>query len=638
MTDTFNLNEWHPNLQRAWLPDNNARAERQQKLPIQVIVGNPPWSAGQKSATDDNPNVDYPALEKRVEETYAVRSATTLKRHLYDTYKMAIRWASDRIEGQGVIAFVTNGAWIDGSVDAGIRACLAEEFSTAYILNLRGSTRASRSQVRLEGGLVFGQSTRSRVTVMILVKNPNAIRDSCLIHYRDIGDSLSREDKLEALCKAGSVSGFSDWQTITPNEHHDWIGQRSSTFAQFYPMGSKEAKAGTVDNAIFRLYSLGLATNRDAYIYNFSRDVCAENARKMVEDYLASISDIEDDPELTPDEVARRYAKHIKWSGNLKDNLNRRKKTLYHDSYLRQVAYRPFIPTNCYADYTFIQRKYQMDRIFPDNSIENYTICVSGIGSRKAFAVLITNTMTDLNLHEAGAQCFPRYRYPKPVNTLDATETPELGIDPESDRIDNISDTALRAFRDHYRSDMITKNAIFNYVYGILHSPIYRETFANDLLKEIPRIPFAPGFHAFAEAGKALATLHLGYETCEQYPLEMIFVHDGEPQPYHYQLTEKAMRLVDDGVTLVINEHMRLSGIPDEAHRYVVNDRTPLEWFIDRYRIKRDKASGILNDPNGWFENPCDLVTAIRRIVHVSVESTRIIEGLPSPLMDDMEG
>ena len=233
----------------------------------------------------------------------------------------------------------------------------------------------------------------------------------------------------------------------------------------------------------------------------------------------------------------------------------------------------------------------------------------------------------------SGAQCFPRYRYRKPADAPDATDTLQ-GIGEEPDRIDNISDTALRAFREHYRDDTITKDAIFDYVYGVLHAPSYREQFANDLSKEIPRIPFAPDFHAFAEAGKALAALHLGYETCKQYPLCIEFAHEGEPQPKHFRLGEKAMRFTDKETktTLIINEHIRLSGIPEEAHRYVVNGRTPLEWFIDRYKITRDKESGILNDPNGWFKNPQDLVTAIERIVYVSVESTRIIEGLPTQL------
>ena len=640
MTDTFNLNKKgeDPTLfPKEWLPDNNARAERQQNLPLQVIVGNPPWSAGQKSATDENPNVEYLALEKRVEETYAEYSTTTNKRHLYDTYKMAIRWASDRIEGQGVIAFVTNGSWIDGNVDSGIRACVAEEFSSIYVLNLRGNQRTQGEQSRREGGKVFGSGSRAPVAITILVKNPNAAHDGCHIHYRDIGDYLSREKKLEILHDAQSISGFSDWQGITPDKHYDWIEQRSDAFAQLYPLGSQNARAGNADDAIFSLYSLGLVTSRDAYIYNFSRYVCAQNAEQMTQDYLNALRLYEENPELTPAEAARCYTENIKWAGNLKDHLRQKKKTLFKADYIRKVAYRPFVAMNGYVDDVFIHRKHQMDRIFPDNSSENRMICVPGIGSRKSFSTFIIDTTPDYHLISNG-QCFPRYRYQAPADALDATDgLPGIGEVP--DRIDNISDTALRAFREHYPDDTITKDAIFDYIYGVLHAPSYREEFANNLSKEMPRIPFAPNFHAFAEAGNALATFHLGYEACEQYPLTLVFAHDGEPQPHHFRLTEKAMRFATPAkTTLTINEHLRLSGIPQAAHQYMVNGRTPLEWFIDRYRIKRDKESGIVNDPNGWFENPRDLVTAIKRIVHVSVESARIIEGLPSQLSDDTEG
>ena len=636
LTDTFNLNKKGPPtlFPKEWLPDNNVRAEGQQKLKIRVIVGNPPWSAGQRSATDDNPNVDYPELEKRIEKTYATSSTATLKRYLYDSYKLAIRWASDRIKEKGVIAFVTNGSWIDGNGDTGIRACLAEEFSSIYILHLRGNQRTQGEQSRREGGKVFGSGSRAPVAITILVKNPNAGQAGCRIRYLDIGNYLSREEKLDALREAISISGFNDWQEITPDKHHDWIGQRSDAFAQFYPMGSQDAKSGAADDTIFGLYSLGLATNRDAYIYNFSREACAENARRMTEDYLAALFAIERTPKLTPDEAAHCNSSHLKWSPELKKKLQRKIQTKFEENYIRKALYRPFVPTNCYADYTFITRKGQIDRIFPDSSSENHVICVPGIGNQKPFSALVTDTMTDLQLMFNG-QCFPRYHYPKLVDTSDTTDTLQ-GIGETRDRIDNISDTALRAFREHYRDDAITKDAIFDYVYGVLHTPSYREQFANDLSKEIPRIPFVPDFHAFAEAGGALAALHLSYETCEQYPLELVFPHEGEPQPRHFRMGEKAMRFADKETktTLIINEHVRLSGIPAEAHRYVVNGRTPLEWFIDRYKIMPNKESGIINDPNGWFEKPQDLVTAIKRIVYVSVESTRIIEGLPTQLTD----
>ena len=643
LTDTFNLNKKGeaPTLfPKEWLPDNNTRAERQQKLPIQVIVGNPPYKAKQKNAADDNPNVNYPELKQRIADTYATRSTARNKNSLYDRYKMAIRWASDRIEEQGrkqgIVAFVTSGSWIDGNVDAGVRASLAEEFSSVYVLNLRGDAYTSGETRRSEGGNIFGEGSRTPVAITILVKNPNVTRDGCRILYKNIGDYLSADDKLEALKEKESIAGFTDWQEITPDKHYDWIRQRSDAFQQFYPMGSQDVQSSSAANAIFRLYSQGVKTGKDVYLYNFSRDTCAENARLMKQNYLNALQELENNPDLTVDEIARRHSSNIKWDRELKKNLGRRKSTDFEDKYLRKVMYRPFIPTNCYMDYTFIQMKYQTDRMFPDNSSENRLICVPGISGQKPFSVLIIDTISDLNLNEAGAQCFPRYQYSVPTDTSNTTgDLP--GVEREPECIDNISDSALKAFREYYGDDTITKDTIFDYVYGVLHAPSYRQEFANNLSKEMPRIPFAPDFHTFAEAGKALATLHLGYETCEQYSLSLVFAHDGEPQPHYFRLTEKAMRFATTAkTTLTINEHVRLTGIPEMAHRYVVNGRTPLEWFIDRYQITRD--SDILNDPNGWFENPRDLVTAIERIVYVSVESTRIIEGLPSQIADDTQG
>ena len=634
LTDTFNLNKAEePTLfPKEWLPDNNARAERQQQFPIQVIIGNPPWSMGQRSAADNNPNVKYLELEERIKETYAKYSIGNNKNSLYDTYKMAIRWASDRIQEKGIVAFVTNGSWIDGNVDSGVRARLVEEFSSIHVLNLRGNQRTQGEVSRREGGKVFGQGSRAPVAITILVKNPNATHDGCRIHYRDIGDYLTREEKLEALHEAVSISGFSDWQTITPNTYYDWIEQRSEAFAEFYPLGTKETKSGKADDAIFGLYSRGYGTGRDAYIYNFSHDSCAENAKRMTQDYLAAIAELDENSELTVDEVTLMHNSHIKWGGDLKKKLERKKIVEFNENYIRRVMYRPFIAINCYADYNFAQEN--MGQIFLDISNENRVICVPGVGSKKAFSTLLTDTMPDLGFNNA-CQCFPRYQYRKPADTPDAAEMFQNITEAPADRIDNISDTALHAFRKHYGDDTITKDAIFDYVYGVLHAPSYREQFANDLSKMIPRIPFAPDFHAFAKAGQALAALHLNYETCEQYPLETVYAPDGEPQPHHFRLGKRTMRFADKETktTLIINEHVQLSGIPESAHRYVVNGRTPLEWFIDRYKITQDKESGIVNDPNGWFENPRDLVAAIQRIVHVSVESTQIIENLPSQVV-----
>ena len=629
LTDTFNLYTDRTGFPKAWLPDNSERAERQQDLPIQVIVGNPPWSAGQRSSADNNPNVDYPELEKRIAETYVARSKSTLKNSLYDTYKMAIRWASDRIGDQGVIALVTNGSWIDGNVDSGVRACLAEEFSSIHVLNLRGNQRTQGERSRREGGKVFGQGSRAPVAITILVRNPDAAHDGCRILYRDIGDYLKREEKLAILRKAGSIAGIEDWRTIEPDRHHDWIGQRSDVFQQLYPMGSKDAKAGKVDDAIFKLFSNGYKTGRDAYVYNFSLDVCAENGKRMTDEYMSARDWLNDYPDKNVTEATKRHSESVIWDAKLQASLKAGRIPNSHFSPPRKVAYRPFVNQHLYADEFFAQRPAQTRDIFPDASSENRAICVPGIGSTKPFSALVVDTMPDLELISKG-QCFPRYRYRQPADAQGTLP----GVGRELERIDNITDTAVRAFRVRYNDNTITKDGIFDYVYGVLHAPAYRERFANDLTKELPRLPLAHDFHAFARAGRELAELHLGYETCQEYPLDVTFTQLGEPRPEQFRVGERAMRYSDnDRTILIVNDHLRLGGIPPGAHQYQVNGRTPLEWFIDRYRITRNKESGIVNDPNAWFDDPRELIAMIRRIVHVSVESTRIVEGLPEPIL-----
>ncbi len=611
LTDTFNLHTERTGFPKDWLPDNSERAERQQKLPIQVIVGNPPWSTGQRSSADDNPNVDYPELERRVAETYAARSRATNKNSLYDTYKMAIRWASDRIGIQGVLAFVTNGSWIDGNVDSGVRACLAEEFTSIYVLSLRGNQRTQGERSRREGGKVFGQGSRAPVAITVLVKNPDAAHDDCRILYRDIGDYLKREEKLDLLCEWGSIAGIDDWLEIEPDHYHDWISQRDEAFQSFYPLGTKAAKAKKADKAIFGLFSNGYKSGRDAYVYNFSRDACAENARRMVRDYMGAVHSLRDPAcaDATIDEIIASHSSGVRWDSELKNSLRRRKRILYSEDNIWATQYRPFVRQHCYVDYMFAQRKYQQDSIFPFADTENRAICVPGVGSTKPFSALLVDTMPDLELISKG-QCFPRYRYRRPD---DDGQSLLPGVRMNLERIDNVSDTALRAFRTHYSDCTVTKDDIFDYVYGLLHAPAYRERFTDDLAKALPRIPLAADFRGFAHAGRTLAELHLGYETCGEYPLEILFSGSGEPSPADYRIGTRAMRYADDNRTvLIINDQIRLAGIPPEAHGYKVNGRTPLEWFMDRYRMKQDRDSGIVNDPNEWFDDPRDLIPAFR--------------------------
>ncbi len=630
LTDTFTMQNQEDLVARL-MPENSKRRGRQKELPIRVIIGNPPWSAWQASSAEGNPNVDYPELERRVAETFAARSASNLKNSLYDTYKMAFRWASDRIGEQGVVAFVTNGSWIDGNVNSGVRACLAEEFNSIWVLNLRGNAYTSGELRRAEGDNAFGQGSRAPVAITLLVRNPKAKRKGCRILYGDVGDYLSRDEKLAALSKWESIAGVSDWREIEPDRHHDWLDQRNEDFEHLYPMGTKDVKAGRGGAAVFGLFSNGYKSGRDGYVYNFSREILAESANKMVKGYQSALQMRQKRPGYRIRQSSGGDGKSVHWDDKLQRQAEKGVSAAYSPTHVRTVAYRPFVKQYLYADEVFAQRPARTREMFPESNTENRAICVPGVGSTKPFSALMVDAMPDLHFVEAG-QCFPRYRFER----RKAGEGDLLDEKSELMCIDNVTDSALQAFRSHYGNNEITKDAIFDYIYGVLLAPAYGVRFASNLAKELPRVPFAPDFDAFAGTGKRLGELHLGYATCPEYPLSLEYSGEGAPLEKHFRLGPKAMKFADEARSiLIINEQIQLKGIPPEAHGYVVNGRTPLEWFIDRYRITKDKHSGIVNDPNAWFGNPRDLIAAIQRIVHLSVESTQSIYWLPEAISAD---
>ena len=639
LADTFNLNTAQASA--FLLSENSERAKRQEEAPIQVIVGNPPWSAGQRSASDDNPNPSYPEMEGRIASTYAARSTSTNKNSLYDTYKMAIRWASDRIGEQGVVAFVTNGSWIEGNVDSGVRACLAEEFTSIHVVNLRGNQRTQGERSRREGGKVFGQGSRAPVSITILVRNEAGRGDACRILYCDIGDYLKREEKLAILRNAESIAGVSKanhktgWREITPDAHYDWVGQRDIVFQGFYPLGTQEAKAGKVDDAIFKHFSNGYYTGKDAYLYNFSKSDLATSVLEMVGEYTVALSVVASQGTKIRGDIGaicRTHSGNIRWDATLKNKLRARREAHYSAAHLRKTLYRPFVPTHCYSDPLFAKRPAPARVMFPAGET-NRAICIPGTGSTNPFSALVVDRMPDLHCVSFG-QCFPRWRYERRT-----TEQRDLLADAQDlVRTDNILETALRRFRVEYADPSITKDDIFDYVYGVLHSRHYHNRFANDLVKGLPRVPFATDFHTFADAGAVLTELHLNYEDNDfpQYPLDVVSLVDRHLTPNDYRLGNRPMRFANKERrdTLLVNELVSLTGIPTEAHRYVVNGRTPLEWLMYYYKTATDKRSGIVNDANEWFAEPRDLITTIQRVVYLSVETARIVEGLPDPMPD----
>lgn len=633
-TDTFQLYESGDSMDTIFFPQNNERVRKQKAAEIRVVIANPPYSVGQTSENDANKNMAYSTLDERIRDTYAARSSAGLKRNLYDSYVRAFRWAADRVKDRGVVSFVTNGAYIDtGSFD-GFRKSLLDEFTSIYCLNLRGNQRTSGEVSRREGGKVFGSGSRTPVAVTLLVRNPDRTADR-FVHYHDIGDYLSRDQKLERVARAESVSGVL-WDRVSPDGAGDWINQRSDEFAAFLPLGTR---ANAEVNPIFRVTSLGVVTNRDAWTYNFSRDALASNVGRLIGFYNKQLADYEGrqrnatasgrdrDVDSFLAEASRRDPTAVSWSRNLKSALSRLRRVELNGTAIVRSMYRPFCKQWMYFDGSLNEFRYQVPRFFPlGGDIENRIICVSGIGARRPFSAFITDCVPNRDVQDTG-QCFPLFLF-------DAAEDGQLvGLAGEAvagyHRLHGVTDIALTTFRDHY-GDGISRDDIFYYVYGLLHAPRYREKFAGDLKKMLPRIPIAADFEGFSRAGRELAEWHLNYEAVEPYPL----VGTPEQGASADQLKVVEMRFAksngaEDRSRIVFNSHITLAGIPEEAYGYQIEGKSAIEWVMERYKVTTDKASGIRNDPNQWSDDSRYIVDLVGRIVRVSLETVRIVNSLP---------
>lgn len=636
MTDTFQISEHGDRVDTSLLPANNERIEKQLATDITVIISNPPYSVGQTSANDNNANLDYPTLDARIRDTYAKRSTATNKNSLYDSYIRAYRWATDRIAERGIVAYVSNGGWIDGNTADGMRLTLADDFSEIWVFNLRGNARTAGELRRKEKDNVFGSGARTTVAITIGVKNP-AHTGPARIHYRDIGDYLPREDKLDILTTA--TLHDQGWQEIAPNTQGDWLNQRDDTFATFTPIED-----------IFANHGRGVETTRDAWCYNFSSSEVEHNMRRMIDTYNAEAgrgvtteTDLLDDPA------------QISWSSSLKPRALRGEQHTYQHS-VRTALYRPFTVQALYFHDVFNHRPGKNRTYYPTPNAQNVGLYQVGNGSAVPFSVIATNLLPDLHVTGAGSggQFFPRWTYTAgPKHGQDDGLFPDEELYDGYGRLDNITDHALATYRAAF-GQAINRDDIFHYVYGILHSPEYRERYAADLKKMLPRIPLVPtpdDFHTFAVAGAKLMDLHINYAAVEPYPLDEIVngcsgmslpapgLTDGGGAVADWDLYTVSTKMKfakkgkeDDKSTLIYNEHITLRGIPDEAHEYRLGSRSALEWIIDRYYVKPDKASGIVNDPNAWsreHDDPRHVIDLVGRVITVSVETMRIVGGLP---------
>ncbi|WP_375707056.1 DEAD/DEAH box helicase [Bartonella sp. AA126HLJHH] len=656
LADTFRMIE-KQDLMKGLLEENSAYLELQKKLNIEVIFGNPPYSTGQKSANDNAKNTPYPILNNRIGETYAAQSKASLMRNLYDSYIRAIRWASDRIKDCGVIGFVTNASYIDTKSMDGLRKCLVEEFSSLYIFHLRGNQRTSGELSRKEGGKIFGEGSRAPIAISILVKNPNA-QQRGKIYFRDIGDYLTRQEKLTMIESLESIDGITrskqGWQIITPDKHGDWLGQRDNNFKAFLAMGVKKGHG----KKLFENFSCGVVTSRDAWVYNSSHEILAKNISNMIAFYNSEVKRFNnayghvDRKTLTKvvDNFVNTDARKISWSRALKQDLAKGKIFKFEATCLMQSLYRPFTQQWLYYNRAFNEMVLQMPRIFPiGETVENMVIQITGIGARR-FSVLMNKALPSLDAIEKG-QCFPRYFYEHtPVSksknknqSLLFTNSIEESTTAGLQRRDAITDEGLEHFKAAYPNQTITKDDLFYYVYGILHSEDYRARYADNLSKELPRIPCvknAEDFWKFVTAGRELGHLHVNYETVEPYPVTFKkgnpkVTEISNPERFYY-VTEmkfaKAGKEKDKSIVFY-NSNITITDIPLEAYEYIVNGKPALEWVMGRQCVKTDKKSGIVNDANHYavetVGNPAYPLELFQRVITVSLETMKIVKNLP---------
>ena len=624
LADTFEL--FDKQQMEILTKENTKRVEQQQEKDMFVVIGNPPYNAGQQSENDNNKNRKYPALDEQIKDTYVKDSKAQLKSDTYDPFVRAFSWASKRIGNSGIVAFITNNNFINGLVFDGMRKHLAEEFNALYLLNLGGNINKRQPA----GSNVF--DIKIGVSIALLVRTGEPIDSPC-IFYSNETELSSKEQTFHFLKTHENVANVT-WQEIQPDKKHTWITQGlHADFDTFIPIGTKEAKDGkgtaeTTEGVIFKNFSLGVSTNRDFWVYNFNQDALRDNVQRMLETYTAEVDRWKRQviewqrgnvPEPQIDTFVLYDDTKIKWSRDLKKKLTRGKITEYADNKIRESLYRPFTKNNLFLDKVIVDSPGQFHTILPppETETENQVICLTDKGSEKPFMTLMSNQLTDLHIvgSGCGAQCFPFYTYSKDGKI----------------RHENITGWALKKFQNNYGDNSINKWDIFYYNYGILHHPDYRAKYREDLKRSMPHIPFADDFWAFAKAGERLADLHINYESIPKYA-DLTYI---ETPNMPLDLCIEKMKWSKGKTRIEYNEFLTIEDIPVEAHDYRLGTRSALEWVVDQYRVTEDcksntgRGSRIVNDPNRETE-PRYIVDLIARVVTVSLETMKVIKNLPA--------
>ena len=601
LTDTFESTERQNSFMDELLGQNNERLRKQQEQPITAIISNPPYSVGQKNQNDDNANTHYPKLEKEISNTYVNQSKAGYSKGAYDSYIKAFRWASDRIEKQGVIGFVSNGSYLDSKSTDGFRSALYKEFNHLYIFNLRGNARTQGEQRRKEKDNVFGQGTRTPIAISILIKDGS---DKHEILYHDIGDYLSQKEKLKIINDFQSIQNI-EWQEINPDRNNDWINQRDPNYEKYNWI----ADTRNPKNGVFKNNALGVTTNRDSWIYGFSKNKVNKNTQRLIENYNSEVKRFS--TSTNKNITLNRDPKFVKWTARLESKLNRRQKLAFNPSKMILSLYRPFTKKWLYYSDDLVERT----RLYYNKwGKSNFAIYSTGRGITKDFSVLITNLIPCMDAMEKG-QGFMRY---------------DNEIHPEELLTTNKSNMN----REFSKKLRLSEDDTFAYIYGLLNSKEYQEKYQNDLKKDLARIPICKNKGKYVEIGKKLIELHLNYEKIAPYDDVNIAIK-GKP---NYQVTKMKFarkrnpetgKLENDRSTIIFNSSITISNIPLRAYDYIVNGKSAIEWIIDQYQIKTDKKSEITDDPNDFSDDPKYIFNLLLRIINVSLKTIDLINQIP---------
>lgn len=654
LTDTFRQGEVSELLNSSSaLFVNQLRRQQVEQQPLRVIMGNPPYSVGQDSHSDDNQNDKYPEVDARIAATFGAQAGNVAnKNSLYDSYIRAIRWAADRLHDNGVLCFVMNAGWLNNTVGAGIRRSLQQEFAAIYIFHLKGNGHVLGADIKKEGGKIFGSGSRAPVAITLLVKNSRA-KEQGQIFYSEVPDGLNLKDKLDYLQKLGSMFPQGDdslFRIIIPDEFGDWFNQRRTDFADFISVDGKNL---TGEKGLFASFSRGTVTSRDAWSFSTSRPALAAQMSRCITFYNQQLDCAEQSKAQGHSFKHATDDSSIKWERELEKNFVRGRRSEPFDPHKAvESLYRPFVKKFLYNDRLWLSNSYQMPFIYPEEGMPNLTITVMGTGvdQHVKFSCLMTDTISCLGVIDNN-QCLPRYLY-YPVDSKKGKAALQVGgvLQNGYVRMDALSLEGLQHFKEAYpeHEAQIDADTVFYYIYGLLHSPEYRENYDANLHRELARIPRVATweeFMSFVQAGRTLAHLHVDYEQVAPYSGCIIKQRKEHPSYYVQQLQYGKIKGVRgnagrDKTVIRYNEDITISAIPQQAQDYVVNKKSALDWIVERCGVSQDKVSKLVQDYNDMATEKGDeryILNLILRLVTVSLESVQVIKSLPALHLHPLE-